>query len=84
MDIKFIPVTYFSDEKPFCICLNTEKNGSNMIQKYINDCFFEFNVNTLVANYNNQMYILEPDTTTEVGYTRTEIKYHPLAYLFDQ
>jgi hypothetical protein len=82
--IQFIPVTYFKNDvdELTCVKFDSEKH-STKIQVYIHCCFFEFGVNSLVVKFKEELFILEPDTTAETGYTRTKIQYHPFQHLFE-
>lgn len=81
--IQFIPVTYFKEVEVMSSIKFDMKRDAKKIRLYIESCFFDFGINTLVVKMNNEMYILEPDTTVDAGYTRTKIEYHPYMNLFE-
>ena len=81
--IQFIPVTYFKELEVSSSVKFDMKRQADKIKLYIESCFFDFGVNTLIVKMDDQMYILEPDTTVDAGYTRTKINYHPYMNLFE-
>ena len=53
------------------------------IKPAIEVMWFEYNYNSVLVKFNNEMFVCEPISATEKRYSRRKVEYHPLMDKFN-
>ena len=53
-------------------------DDKNDIKVNIENILFNFNYNSVLIKFNNELFVCEPISVTEKRYSRRKVEYHPL------
>jgi len=88
MIASMIPIRFNNNKN---IVNNILENNETIITVYdkndiklnIENILFNFNYNSVLVKFNNEMFVCEPISATEKRYSRRKIFYHPLMDKFN-
>jgi hypothetical protein len=58
-------------------------DDKNDIKLNVENILFNFNYNSVLIKFNNELFVCEPISATEKRYSRRKVEYHPLMDKFN-